>query len=203
MPGRKASEEERKKQILEAAYKVASRKGLAGFTVREVAAEAGLSLGLVHFHFKTRDALMRSLLDWILDTTTVLHLTPQVASITSPLDRLLALLHQEMDRLTRDRRRIHLFFDFWLMGTRHAETRRKMRAELKRYRDAFRPMAEEVLATEPERFSHVTPEGLAAVVVGFIKGCAVQSVIDSKQFDVQQFQRAATALLTQLKPPTA
>jgi TetR/AcrR family transcriptional regulator, transcriptional repressor of bet genes len=203
MPGRKASEEERKQQILEAAYKVASRHGLNGFTVREVAAEAGLSLGLIHFHFKTKVALMGALLDWLLETTTVLRLTPDVAAITSPLDRLLTLLRQEMDRLTRDRRRIHLFFDFWLMGTRHAETRRKMRAELKRYREAFRPMAEEVLATEPERFAHVTPEGLAAVVVGFIKGCAVQSVIDSKHFNVQQFQRAATALLTQLKPAKA
>jgi TetR/AcrR family transcriptional regulator, transcriptional repressor of bet genes len=199
MPGRKAAEEERKQQILEAAYRVATRRGLGSMTVRQVAAEAELSLGLIHFHFKTKDALLVALLGWVLETTTVLRVTPAVTAIPSPLERLLTLLRQEMNRLTRDRRRIHLFFDFWLLGTRHPQIRKKMRAELDRYREAFRPMAEEVLAAEPERFANVTPEGLAAVAVGFIKGCAVQSVIDPRHFDVYEFQTAANALMAQLE----
>jgi TetR/AcrR family transcriptional regulator, transcriptional repressor of bet genes len=198
MPGRKAAEEERKRQILEAAYVVATRRGLDRLTVRLVAAEAGLSLGLIHFHFKIKDALLVALLDRVLETTATLRVTPEVAAIGSPLERLQALLRQEMDRLTYDRRQIHLFFDFWLLGTRHPAIRKKMRAELERYRAAFRPMAEEVLAAEPERFAHVTPEGLAAVAVGIIKGCAVQSVIEPRRFDVPDFLTAASALLAQL-----
>jgi hypothetical protein len=34
-----------------------------------------------------------------------------------------------------------------------------MRRELDRYRDAFRPMVEEVLRAEPERFAAVSAEG--------------------------------------------
>jgi AcrR family transcriptional regulator len=200
MPGRKAAEEERKRQILEAAYRVATHGGLGRMTVRQVAEEAGLSLGLIHFHFRTKDSLLVALLDRVLETTAVLRITPEVAAIASPLERLLTLLREEIDRLTRDRRRIHLFFDFWLLGTRHPEIRKKMRAELDRYREAFRPMAEEVLAAEPERFANVTPEGLASVAVGFIKGCAVQSVIDPRHFDVREFRTAASALMAQLEP---
>ncbi|HET8656949.1 MAG TPA: TetR/AcrR family transcriptional regulator [Longimicrobiaceae bacterium] len=199
MPGRRAAEEERKRQIIEAAHRVAARRGLERLTIREVAAAAGLSTGLVHFHFKRRDLLLIALLDWVLETTTVLQVDERIEAIPEPLDRLLALLRQEMDRLTRDRRRIHVFFDFWLLGTRDAQVRRRMRAELKRYREAFRPMAEAVLTAEPERFRGVTAEGLASVVVGFIKGCAVQSVIDPTNFDVTQFLVAANALLAQLE----
>lgn len=200
MPGQKASEEARRTQILRASYDVATRKGLDGLTVRLVAARAGLSSGLVLFHFRTKEQLLIALLDYVLETTTVLHLTEDIARIQSPLDRLLALLQREMNRLSREPKRIRVFYDFWARGFRNPLVRTKMRGELDRYREAFRPMAEAVLAAEPERFAHVTPESLAAVAVSFIKGCAVQSMIDPDHFDIDEYLAAAQALIGQLAP---
>ncbi len=54
-----------------------------------------------------------------------------------------------------------------------------------------------MLVAEPERFGHVTADGLAAVAVSFIKGCAVQSMIDP-DFDIKRYLAAAEALLGQL-----
>lgn len=198
MPGRKASEETRRSQIIRAASDVASRRGLEALTVRLVATRAGLSTGLVLFHFKTKDQLVIALLDHVLATTTVLHVTEDIARIASPLDRLLALLSREMDRLSREPRRIRLFFDFWAMGFRDRRIRVKMQAELDRYREAFRPMAQEVLRAEPERFPRVTAEGLAAVAVSFIKGCAVQSMIDPDNVHIDEFLHATQGLFGKL-----
>lgn len=195
VPGQKADGGERREQILSAAFDVASRQGLDGLTIRRVAAAAGLSHGLVHFHFRSKADLLSALLDWVLDTTSAFEVGTSIARIEAPMERLLALLRQEMERLTRDRRRIHVFFDFWLMGTRHARIRVRMRRELERYRAAFRPMVEEVLRAEPDRFHGVTAAGLSAAVVAFIKGSAVQSVIDPREFDVAAFTAAAQALL--------
>lgn len=203
MPGRKAPEETRRDQIIKAAYEVAARKGLDGLTVRLVASKARLSTGLVLFHFTSKDQLVVALLDWLLTTTTVLHIGPEIRAIVSPLERLLALLRQEMDRLSREPSRIRLFFEFWVLGGRHAQVGAKMRAELARYREAFRPMAGEVLEAEPERFSHVTPDGLAGVAVSFIKGCAVQAMIDPEHFDIQEYLVAAEGLLGELGPPAS
>lgn len=198
MPGRKASEQTRRSQIIKAAYEIASRRGIDGLTVRQVAAKARLSSGLVLFHFKSKDRLVIALLDWLLETTTVLHIGPEIHQITSASERLLALLRQEMNRLSSEPQRIRVFFEFWAMGTRHAGVAGKMQAELARYREAFRPMTEEVLIAEPERFTGVTPDGLAAVAVSFIKGCAVQAMIDPKHFDIQEYLVAAGGLLGQL-----
>jgi TetR/AcrR family transcriptional regulator, transcriptional repressor of bet genes len=198
MPGRHASESVRRSQIILAASHVAAARGLNGLTVRRVAASAGVSAGLVLFHFKTKDQLVMALLDWLLETTTVLHVTPEIERIRSPLDRLLALLRQEMDRLSSEPRRIRLFFDFWARGIRHAPIRSRMRRELARYRNAFRPMAEEVLRAEPRRFPGVTADGLAAVAVSFIKGCAVQSMIDPRRFDIEEYLAATQGLVGQL-----
>ena len=127
MPGRRASEAARRSQIVNAAYHVATARGLDGLTVRRVATKAGVSTGLVLFHFKTKGQLEVALLDWLLETTTVLHVTPEIANIKLPLDRLLALLQQEMDRLSSEPLRIRLFFDFWARGIRHVGIRSKMR----------------------------------------------------------------------------
>jgi TetR/AcrR family transcriptional regulator, transcriptional repressor of bet genes len=201
MPGRKASEETRREQIILAAWEVAARKGLKGLTVRLVGAEARLSTGLVFWHFDSKDRLLLALLDWLLATTTVLHIGPEIQAIGSPLERLLALLRQEMNRLSREPRRIQLFFEFWVLGGHDAHIGRRMRAELARYRDAFRPMAAEVLEAEPERFPQVTADGLAGVAVSFIKGCAVQAMIDPRHFDIREYLIAAEGLLGQLAPP--
>lgn len=198
MPGNRAAEDVRRAQIIKAAYAVAASKGLDGFTVRDVAHKAGISHGLVLFHFKTRQQLIIALLDWLLATTTVLHITDDIARVTEPLDRLHGLLRTEMDRLSREPRRIRLFFDFWAKGIRHAAIRSKMRRELARYREAFRPIAGEVLASEPARFPDVSPEGLAAVAVSFIKGCAVQAMIDPEHFDIEEYLAAAQGLVGQL-----
>ncbi|MGI9181644.1 MAG: TetR/AcrR family transcriptional regulator [Longimicrobiaceae bacterium] len=112
MPGKKASEEERRQQLLKAAFDVASRVGVGGLTVRSIAAEARVSHGLVHFHFKTKDQLVRALLDWVLATTLTLHIPDDVAQSRQPADRLRSLLLPEMDRLSHEPHRTPLFFEY-------------------------------------------------------------------------------------------
>lgn len=198
MPGTKAPEPERREQILAAAYTVAARAGLDGTTILQVAAAAGLSPGLVMFHFKSKRQLLLALLDWLLATTTVLHVGAEIAGLMSPLDQLIALLRQEMHRLSREPLRIRLMFDFWSAGIRDETVSVKLRTEFDRYRAAFRPIAAAVLRAESERFVGVTPEGLAAVSVSFIKGCAVQSMIDPENFDFAQYLAAAEGMMAQL-----
>jgi AcrR family transcriptional regulator len=49
---------QRREQLVEAAIAVASREGIDAATVRAVAAEAGVSLGVVHYVFQDKDELL-------------------------------------------------------------------------------------------------------------------------------------------------
>jgi TetR/AcrR family transcriptional repressor of bet genes len=195
MPGRKAPEIARREQILKAAYEVALRKGIGGLTVRAVAAQAKLSHGLVHFHFKRKAQLVSMLLDWVLATTTVLRIPEDIARLPRAQDRLRALLRQEMERLSREPRRIRLFFEYWAMGTRQPAIRAKISAELDHYRAAFRAMTQLMVRTEPARCAGVTAEGLAAVAVSFVNGCAVQAMIDPGHFDIEEYLAAVEGIV--------
>lgn len=52
---------ERREQLVEAALTVATRDGIEAATVRAVAAEAGVSLGVVHYCFQDKDELLRAM----------------------------------------------------------------------------------------------------------------------------------------------
>jgi len=201
MPGQKAPEEDRRTDILRAAYDVAARHGVEALTVRAVAARAAVSHGTVLFHFSRRDALVGSLLESVLEATTVLRVPPDVARLTRPAERVRALLRAEVDRLSRDPRPFRLFLEYWALGVRNAVIRRRVSAALDRYRSSFRALGESVLAdrtAQRRRKTTVSPDGLAAVAVSFIHGCALQAVIAPKTFSVRQHFDALPHVLDSL-----
>ena len=194
MTGLKANEIVRREQIRTAAYELAAESGLRAITIRGVAQRAGLSAGLVLFHYGTKQQLVLRVLDSVLDTTTALCQEPAVAAIEAPPERLLALLRRELTRLAKEPRRTRLFFEFWSAGLSDRVIGTRMKQELDRYRDAFRPLAEAVLAADQDFLLGVTPDGLSAVIVSFIKGCLVQSLIEPER-DLADFVGAAEGLL--------
>ena len=198
MPGKRASEAERREQILRAAFEVASREGIGRLTIRGVAAEAQVSHALVIFHFQRKERLVHELLEWLIQSTPVLQVSEDVARFPRALDRLHALLQQEMARLSHQPRHVRLFLDYWALGARHETIRARIGAELERYRAAFRTIMAELLLADPAAFAGATPDGLAAVAVSWIHGCAVQAMIDPEHFDTDEYLGAMRGIVGQL-----
>ena len=203
MPGQKAPEETRRDQLLAAAHAVAARRGINGLTVRAVAAQAKLSHGLVLFHFRRRDELVTALLDRVLANTFLLTTSNDVRQIPDAEGRFIAAIRQEMDRLAEAPRRVRLFFEYWALGSRHGRVRSKVGTALSEYRAAFRTLAEEALQTDRARFTGATPDGLAAIAVSLITGCAVQAMIDPDGFDIAEYRAAAQNVLGHARPAAA
>lgn len=195
MPGPRAPEEQRRKEILRAAFTVASRERLTGCKVSEIAREAGVSKGLIFFYFDNKDTLLVSLLEWLLNRTILARVDEEILQLESPRERFLAVLRKDIERLPGQRETVELFFDYWVMGTRHPDIQRMIRGALDRYRDALRPLAEAVIEAEPSRYEDVTADGLAAVAAGFIEGCALQIVMDPGRFEVEAYLTSLHALV--------
>jgi len=191
-------EQVRRDQILRAALDVASREGIGGLTVRAVAAQAEISHALVLFHFGRKHRLVRALLDWVVGAATVLHVSDDIARFPHARDRLHALLQQEMARLSHQPQQTRLFLEFWAMGAREEPIRTLISGELERYRSAFRAIMEELLVTEPAVFAGATADGLAAVAVSWIHGCAVQAMIDPDHFDTDEYLTAVRGMIGRL-----
>lgn len=203
MARQRAPEEARREQILGAAHAVALREGIDGVTVRAVAAEAGVSHGLLIFYFKQKDQLIAALLDRLLATANLLGRSDDVTLGHDALDRLRSLLRDEMSHLARDPHDFRLFLEYWALGTRRPSIRAKIAAALARYRSVLRTMAEDMLGGDPARHDDITADGFAAVAVGLVSGCAIQAMSDPDGFDVAAYIGTVRGLVEQLDASAA
>lgn len=183
-------EEARREQILQAAFAVACRNGIGRLTVRAVAGKAGVSHTLVLFHFGRKAQLVHELLDWVLDSTSVLHISEDIARFPHARDRFHALLEQEVTRQSHQPEHTRLFLEYWALGAHHEEIRARISAELERYRAAFRTIMEALTESDPLLFPGATADGLAAMAVSWIQGCAVQALVAPDQFDTDDYLAA-------------
>lgn len=187
MPRKRAPATVRREQILSAAFEVASRVGVANLTIREVAAEVGVSHALVLYHFGRRDELVYGLLECLIASTSALEVSEDIARFPRPIDRLHARLQHEMERIARQTRHVRLFFEYWALGARDESIRTRISGEIERHRATFLSITTELILADPAAFPDVTAEGLAAVAVSWIHGCAVQATIDPEHFDADQY----------------
>lgn len=166
------SENERRRQLLEAACALGLEQGLAGVTARNVAARAGLSSGLVFFHFGDKEGLLSALVDYLIDTiTTATALS--VALIPERLRDGAPLL-------------LPLLVELWVAGRHLPAVRAQLALGLQRYRDAVAAVAE---GTELER------EKAARVAVSLMLGTALQSLVADAE-DVAATVAAITELVS-------
>lgn len=196
------AEETRSEDVLRAAYDVAARYGIQALTVHAIAARAGVSHSTVLFHFGTRQQLISALLGRVLYAAATLRTPDSVDQLTRPSEKFLELLRVEMERLSAEPRHFRLFLEYWTLGVRNAAIRRRVASALESYRTSIRSVAQSVV--EEMRYtserkagtrSAPTPDGLAAVAVSLVHGCALQAVIEPKKFDVEQHFAAAAELL--------
>lgn len=70
--------EQRREQLIEATIELAIREGLAAASVRRIADEANVSLGVVHYCFSSKEAL--------LDAVAESFIKPMIGSVTTALE---------------------------------------------------------------------------------------------------------------------
>src|SRR5437870_856852 len=98
---------ETRRRIVEAAWNVIAERGLSRLTTRLVALEAGISHGMCHYHFETKDDLVLAVVDqarryWIEPMELILD-TPGTAG-----ERLDTIVEWMAEPATREVMRVHL-----------------------------------------------------------------------------------------------
>ena len=96
--GYKKSEISRE-QVLDAAIDVLAKRGIAATSVQDIADGAGLSKGAVHYHFESKDELLREVLDRCCKANEE-RIRTMFAKPGSPLER----VHWAMEEMWRVRR---------------------------------------------------------------------------------------------------
>jgi AcrR family transcriptional regulator len=86
-------------RILEAAAATVREGGSAAVSLQDVADRAGVSKGLIHYHFHDRDTLLARLADWLADAVVAREAAALAAATPqSAIDRTWTWLEAELER---------------------------------------------------------------------------------------------------------
>jgi len=185
---------ERRAQLIQAALAVASRDGIEAATVRAIAAEAGVSLGVVHYCFEDKNELLREVGEAIavqrVDRVD-LPLIPDPDARTV-IGAALATVWEAM----RERRGAQLLsFELTTAALRNPELRGVATAQLERNLLAARELLDEAAAAAVVRWT-VPTTLLARLTVATLDGIALAWLVDNDTPAADQALSALTDHLT-------
>jgi TetR/AcrR family transcriptional repressor of bet genes len=103
----------RRKELVEATISVIAQYGYHGTTVSRVAKEAGVSVGLMNFHFETKDKLFEAVFKHLADEYQQVWQDRILASDQSPWPLLQTMIATYFDREVFNNDRLSVWFAFW------------------------------------------------------------------------------------------
>ncbi|KRG14900.1 TetR family transcriptional regulator [Virgibacillus soli] len=111
--------EKRRKQIAKATWKVILEQGMEGATVRNIAQEAGLSLGALRYYFSTQDELFVYAMKLVKANATE-RINKIIASELPPFDKVMAILLEVVPIDPETMAEMEVWFAY-VFYTRHKE----------------------------------------------------------------------------------
>lgn len=184
-------------RILYAVRSVLAKNGYAGTTIKLVAAEAGVSRGLLHYYFKNKEEMLIRVIRENM-TVSVRMVTDIFQRADTAEDIAEGLTAALRGVLTTDPDFFNLFFEAWSV----ARVNPGVDARLREHYDDFRGAIQQGLITAAARgiIRLALPvTGLAAVITGIMDGYGMQMVTEPGLIDdVDIWDAAAHTILTLL-----
>jgi TetR/AcrR family transcriptional repressor of bet genes len=111
--GRKASRELRRQQLIEATIDSLARRGYSETTMADVADGAGLSRGIVNFHFESKEKLLVATLQYMAEEYSAHWRAALDKAGNDPARQLHALVAADFDRAICNKRKLAAWCAFW------------------------------------------------------------------------------------------
>lgn len=189
--------EQRRAELRDAVWRLASREGLEAVTVRAVADEAGCSTGaLVHYFADKEDLLLfafRTVADRVMRRVAAAE-----EATTDPMELARAML---VEGLPLDRERqaeVRLWFAFLGLALTRPALARDQRLTYRAWRER---VADRLAEAKEEGIlrADVDPGTQAAALVGLVDGLAVQATFEPRALGTERQLELVDACLDQLR----
>jgi AcrR family transcriptional regulator len=167
---------EKAQRIVEAMRQSVARRGVAGSTFDHVAREAGVSRGLLHYYFGTKERLLAEVVRRDCEVR-MAALDEQVGGAATAEDVFERLVANLQDVVDRDPEIITLIFELFTLGRRNDELAAEFTSLVQRTRDHFAAL---LAAKQDEGVLHLAapPEAIADVLFALADGLAMRMLAE-------------------------
>jgi TetR/AcrR family transcriptional repressor of bet genes len=197
-PGRTASREMRRQQLIDATIKCISKKGLGSLTLGDVAKIAGLSQGIVNLHFASKDNLLNETLQYLAQDYRSNFEQIIERSPPGPAEKLLALMKMDLQPPICDRRKLAVWFAFW-GEVQAVPTYQKICAERdKSYSAKLKALCQAVI--DDGQYQHVEAQTVSHALGAMTDGLWLSCLISKGSFDREAALQAVCSYLRSVFP---
>ncbi len=165
----------RRGQIIRAAATVLGRIGYSDSSVKQIAHEAGVAPGLVHYYFTSKEELLVAVVH-DLEREMVADWQSAVAGIDDPLGRIVAAVDHTAVRCSEHPEFFRLLFDLYVVGLSNPAIRERCVDLWTHFVDDIEAEVRQVLGRLPGDAT-VPPRDLAEAIAGAIDGIALAGLI--------------------------
>ena len=173
LPGEKAQ------RIVEAMRSSVARRGVAGSTFDHVAREAGVSRGLLHYYFGTKERLLAEVVRHDADVRMTM-LDEQLRDAATPDDVLERLVTSLEDLVDREPELIVLVFELFALSRRHDEIATEFAELLRRSRERLAAILSVKQAEGAVRLG-AEPVEVADVLFAMADGMALRMLAEPRR----------------------
>jgi AcrR family transcriptional regulator len=186
---RKSVAPQRRDQIVQALFECLAEKGHESVTVKDIARQANLHYGVIHYYFKSKDDIVTAMADSIIAKYNRL-LVERLQSARSITEKLQASIDFLIDEFIFNRRLNRVFYNLVQMAFERKTVRAALRRQLREYRSFIAREMEDGISNG--EFAPHEPGEFASLMVAVVEGMALQWMIEPRTLD-----RATVRMLIQ------
>lgn len=168
----------RRAQIVRAAAAVLGRQGYSGTSLKEIAREAGVAQGLLHYYFESKEELLLAVVT-SLDLELRLTWKTAVAGVDDPLERIVAAVDAAGAQCSRRPEFWRLLFDLYMLGMGNPAIHGRIQELWSGFVDDIEAEVRQVLDRLPAQ-SLVTPHELAGAIAASIDGLSLAALVEDR-----------------------
>lgn len=195
---RTAPPETRRRQLIDATITAISKHGLSGTTLTVVTREAGLSLGLVNFHFRNKEGLFAQTLNFLAQEHRDLWMRDLTRRDLTPAAKLNAIVDAQFHPRICNRKKLSVWFAFFGEAA-HRKAYRATSSEIDMERQIVcAELCRDIMceAACPD----VAPEDIAATLEGMFDGLWLNILMYPDRFTRADAHRQVLGYLAQVFP---
>jgi AcrR family transcriptional regulator len=172
--GRKSSAPQRREQIVWALYDCLAERGQEKVTIKNIAAQAGLPSGVIHYYFKSKDDIIAGLAEAIVEKYSRM-IEEQTAAQFSIDEKVATAIDFIVDELIFNRPLNLVFYNLVQMTFERKRLQSIVKILMQEYRGRMARVFEAAGAGK-------AGNGLGAALVAITEGFSLQCLVDPKAF---------------------
>lgn len=190
--------EARQRQLIEATMTAIGQFGYSRLTLNHVATIAGLSPGIVNFHFRSKEQLLAATLEYLVEEYEVFWTQAIAKAGKSAAAKVDAMIEADFDPQVNSLEKVAVWYAFWAEAQANPSYRERVSRLEARYFEETRSLIQRLI--EEGGYAGISADGVTYGINAMIDGFAFDLMIDPASYDRDEAKRICRLFLSGLFP---